>query len=218
MQPNDFPKVRFPFSLEKGIAMLQYLLSGVGGEYNYMALLKLAFFADRFHVRKYARPVSMDDYFAFSYGPAGSMLKDIVLEPDIIFFERSHPIERSGPYSVRLTSNDYAKNQFSKSDFEAMNFSLSHFGDLGKKNKGPFILSDISHAYPEWDRYAIPFGTRKINRAEIYYEDFLKNANHNHPIFRSYGFSDPFKSLSKTEQSDLLEEMQEFSSNIRPQC
>ena len=68
MQPTDFLKVRFPFSLEKGVAMLQYLLNGVGGEYNYMALLKLAFFADRFHVRAHARPVSMDDYFAFPYG------------------------------------------------------------------------------------------------------------------------------------------------------
>ena len=214
MQPTDFLKVRFPFSLEKGVAMLQYLLNGVGGEYNYMALLKLAFFADRFHVRAHARPVSMDDYFAFPYGPAGSMLKDIVLEPDVIFFERSHPIEKSGPYSVRLTSNDYAKNQFSKSDFEAMNFSLSCFGKFGKQYGGEFILSNISHAYPEWDKYSSLFAAGKTKREEMCYEDFLKNANEKHPMFKTYGFTDPFKKLSEDEQSDLLEEMREFSSNL----
>ena len=51
MEPLYHPKLRFPFSLEKGTAMLQYLLRAVGGEYNYMGLLKLAFFADRYHAR-----------------------------------------------------------------------------------------------------------------------------------------------------------------------
>lgn len=77
------PEIRFRFILEKGTAMLQYLLKRVGGEYNYMSLLKLAFFADRFHVRQHARPVSMDEYYAFKYGVAGSQLKNILLEPEI---------------------------------------------------------------------------------------------------------------------------------------
>jgi hypothetical protein len=214
MESQYHPKLRFPFSLEKGTAMLQYLLHAVGGEYNYMALLKLAFFADRFHVRKHARPVSMDDYFAFSYGPGGTMLKDILLEPGVIFFERECPIIKTAPYTVALTSSDYQLNQFSKSDIQAMDFSLHFFGETGKQFGGEFVLSDISHAYPEWDRYAELFNAHKTKREEIYYEDFLKNADEKHPMFLKHGFSDPFKKISEEERADLLEEMREYSSNL----
>jgi len=43
-----------------------------------MALLKLAFFADRYHLRNYARPISGDIYYAMKLGPVPSALKDII--------------------------------------------------------------------------------------------------------------------------------------------
>ena len=206
--------IRFPFSLEKGEAMLQYLLQRVGGEYNYMALLKLAFFADRYHVRNHARPVSMDEYFAFSYGPGGSRLKDILLEPDVIFFEKPPLIEKSSTYKVRLSSQKIDLKQFSKSDIDAMDFSIEHFAEIGKKLRGEFILSNISHAYPEWDKYAEIFNSGKTKREYIYYEDFLVNANPKHPMFLENNFIDPFERLTKEQRDDLLEEMQEYSANL----
>ena len=208
------PKLRFPFSLEKGIAVLEYLLRAVGGEYNYMALLKLAFFADRYHVRKHARPVSMDDYYAFSYGPAGTGLKDILVEPGVIFYEKPCPFVKPSEYYIALTVQDVQDNLFSKSDIQALDFSLYHFAEIGKRYKGEFVLSDISHAYPEWDKYARLFNSGKTKREEIYYEDFLKNADRKHPMFTKHGFDDPFEELSKEDAEDLLEEMQEYSSNV----
>ena len=151
MEPTYHPKLRFPFSLEKGTAMLQYLLRAVGGEYNYMALLKLAFFADRYHVRNHARPVSMDDYFAFSYGPGGSALKDILVEPGVVFYERPCPIVKATEYYVALAIPEIQETQFSESDVEALNFSLANFAEIGKRYRGEFVLSELSHAYPEWD-------------------------------------------------------------------
>jgi hypothetical protein len=214
MNQNFCPKIHFPFSLDKGIAMLEYLLKGVGGSYNYMALLKVAFFADRYHVRNHARPVSMDDYIAFSYGPGGTTLKDILLEPDVVFFEKQQSIKRVSQYYVALDSPIYTDNQFSMSDIVAMNFSLECFGGIGKKFKGEFILSDISHAYPEWDKYALPFSRGEIKSKEMYYEDFLINADKNHPMFLKNGFIDPFKEISENERVDLLDEMREFSLNV----
>jgi len=214
MEPLYHPKLRFPFSLEKGTAMLQYLLRAVGGEYNYMGLLKLAFFADRYHVRKHARPVSMDDYYAFSYGPGGTTLKDILVEPGVVFFEKPCPIIRSREYYVVLASSELQEVQFSKSDLDAMDFSLYHFAEIGKRYRGEFVLSDISHAYPEWDKYALLFSSGKTKREDIYYEDFLMNADRRHPMFAKHGFDDPFEEISEDEQADLLEEMREFSSNL----
>lgn len=43
----DLVKIQFPYGQEKGEAVLMWLLREMGGRYNYMALLKLAFFADR---------------------------------------------------------------------------------------------------------------------------------------------------------------------------
>lgn len=210
------PRIRFPFSLDKGVAMLEYLLKRVGGQHNYMALLKLAFFADRYHTRKHARSVSMDQYFAFPYGPGGSTLKDILLEPEVIFFGQSPPIERPSRYEVKLVSDKIDSTQFSKSDIAAMEFSLSNFNPIARQYRGEFILSDISHAYPEWDRYAELFDTGKTKREDIYYEDFLKNPDAKHPLFLKHGFIDPFDKLSLEEQEDLLDEMREYGTYLTP--
>jgi len=196
--------------------MLEYLLKRVGGQYNYMALLKLAFFADRYHVRKHARPISMDQYFAFPYGPGGSTLKDILLEPEVIFFGQSPPIERPSRYEIKLVSEKIDFSQFSKSDVDAMEFSLRNFDPIVRKHKGEFVLSDISHAYPEWDRYGDLFDTGKTKREDVYYEDFLKNPNPKHPMFLKHDFVDPFDKLSPDEQEDLLDEMREYGTYLSP--
>lgn len=205
------PKIRFPFSVEKGVAMLEYLLKRVGGTYNYMALLKLAFFADRYHVRNHARPVSMDDYYAFTYGPAGSMLKNILLEYEAMF-EAPSPILRDG-YNVKFIpdgANQIDLDQFSKSDLKAMEFSLEHFSGVNN----PFTISEITHAYPEWDQYASLFQAKKTAREDINFEDFLKDPDDNHPIFKKWAFVDPFKKLSENERNDLTQEMREFSAML----
>lgn len=217
MEPLEIQsRIRFPFSLDKGVAMLEYLLQGVGGQYNYMALLKLAFFADRYHTRKHARPVSMDQYYAFAYGPGGGRLKDILLEPEVIFFEETAPIQclRPSSYDVKLVSSVIDLSQFSKSDLEAMEFSLRHFDPIARKTRGEFVLSEISHAYPEWDRYAELFKSKRTKREDIYYEDFLKEPDPGHPVFVKYGFVDPFDKLSQAEQEDLLDEMREYSAYL----
>lgn len=206
------PKIRYPFSLEKGVATLQYLLRHVGGTYNYMALLKLVFFADRYHVRNHARPVSMDDYYAFEYGPAGSMLKNILLESDVFFPDP--PIKKSTDYNVVLANKTVDCDQFSKSDIKALDFSLEHFGKIGRGFKGQFVLSEITHAYPEWDQYADLFNSNKTIREEISYEDFLNDPQDNHPIFKKLSFIDPFNKLSPDERESLIAEMREYSENI----
>ena len=39
--------------------------------------IKLIFFADRYHIRKYGRPITNDEYLAMDFGPVNSGVKDI---------------------------------------------------------------------------------------------------------------------------------------------
>ena len=209
MYSEMVPEIRFGFDYPKAISMLQYLLREVGGRYNYMSLLKLAFFADRFHIRKHARPISMDKYYAFKFGPAGSQLKDIIKQPDI-FIDPPTQFNVEG-YNILLLNNDINMGDFSKSDIVALTFSLEHFAPIGKRDE--FTLSEISHAYPEWDQYATLFNSKQTSRQDIAYEDFLCDPLDDHPIFIRFRkiFQNPFPKMQPEQKAELIEEMREYS-------
>lgn len=194
-------KIKFPYDPNKGLAMLEYLLQLVGGKYNQMALLKLAFFADRYHVRRYARPVSSDEYYALKLGPIPSNLRDIIST------ERYYPenVSFTNDHEVELKSKYIDIDQFSKSDIEAMNFAVEKFAAIGRKNE--FFIANLTHAYPEWDKYRKRFEESPLGREDMDYKDFLLNADPNHTEFAKLKFNDPFPLLTTQEQEDVLTEM-----------
>lgn len=189
--------------------MLSYLLWKLGGRWNYMALLKLAFFADRYHIRNYARPVSLDEYFAMKLGPVPSnLLNTIILQE---FLGKEFTI--ADGHDVRL--NDLTKASFdelSESDIEALDFAIAQFAKLGQRNE--FDLAELTHAYPEWDRYKERFEINPNGREDIDYTDFLLNADPNHVVFKRFDFRDPYPPLSELEREDVLEEMREYASQL----
>jgi hypothetical protein len=201
-------KVKFDFNTEKGIALLYTLLQKVGGKYNYMALLKLAFFADRYHIRNYARPISGDNYYAMKLGPVPSALKDII-EVQTFFGENIVSVSDS-KYDIKLTAEKIDMDQFSASDIEAINFSFEYFGNIGK-SKNPFEIANLTHAYPEWEKYKNTFQNNPSNREDMNYLDFLQNAPPNHIEFRKLNFRDPFIPLTESERRDLVEEILEIN-------
>ena len=204
-------EIDFPFDWSKGIAMLRYLLKNVGGSCNYMAILKLAFFADRYHIRNHARPISMDDYFAFPFGPSGSSLMDIMRMPEAVSISDTG-IKSGRNYTVQLDNTKINRSLFSNTDIEAMDLSLEHFAPFIRK--GDFVLSEISHAYPEWNQYKELFASKRTRRERIAYEDFLKNVDESHPLLLKHKFTNPYTPLSEDEQSEIIEEMIEYSSQL----
>ena len=53
--------------------------------------LKLVFFADRYHLRQYGRPVTNDEYMAMEFGPVPSGCKDLAEMSDYLdTHERSY--------------------------------------------------------------------------------------------------------------------------------
>jgi hypothetical protein len=203
------PRIRFPFDWERGVGMIQYFLDRVDGRYNYMSILKFAFFADRYHVRNHARPVSFDDYYAFRYGPAGSKLKNLLTEDDDAFgFER--PFKQDG-YNVQLLNKNIDIDQFSKSDIRACEFALEEFRDISKSQ---FDFSELTHAYPEWAQYERLFMEGLTAREDIDYPDFLNEPTPDNPIFKKFGFVDPFRKIEEEERKTLVEEMRDNASRM----
>lgn len=190
--------IQFAFDEEKGKALIKYLLRALGGTYNYMALLKLVFFVDRYHVRQYGRPVTADDYFAMKLGPVPSNLLRMIQKT-----------EGSG-YTLRLAKDALVdEDEFSPSDIEAMQFAIERFGEIGRKD--PFALAELTHAYPEWDQWRTKFEANPGGREDIDYTSFVKNAAPEHTVFQKLGFTDPFEPLTEEEQELLIWQMRETS-------
>jgi hypothetical protein len=181
--------------------MLSYLLKNLGGQYNYISLLKIAFFTDRYHIRNYARPVSNDQYYALQFGPVPSRLKNIL---DNQFANPRNVFDING-YDFSPKKSKINLDEFSNSDITAMDFAIKHFGSIGK-NK-PFKLAGITHAYPEWDRFKKIFLNDPSKSEKMNYLDFLEDADPNHSEFIKYKFTDPFASLSKKERLEIKEEI-----------
>jgi uncharacterized phage-associated protein len=61
-------KVKFKADYEKCTQALNFFAQKAGGQINKMKALKLIFFADRYHVRKYGRLLTNDNYMAMEHG------------------------------------------------------------------------------------------------------------------------------------------------------
>jgi uncharacterized phage-associated protein len=150
--------------------------------------IKLIWAADRYHMRKYGRFVSSDDYVAMKLGPVGSLTKRIAENDRIwlgeeILDETNKYVMPSKDGKIVISQNEVDDKVFSNSDREALEFAWDNFGQYDG-----FIIADISHDYPEWLRYAdaIKLGMQKCT--DIDPVDFFKD-----PTVLRLLKTDPFK-------------------------
>lgn len=166
--------IHFNFDFKKATQALNYLAKKFGGNINKMQAIKLIYFADRYHLRKYGRPVTNDEYVAMGYGSVGSKTKDIAENTtflDEIESEYSKRyIKNQGQYDIQ-SINEVDTDVFSDSDTEALDFAINN---LGKFNQ--FDLADISHAYPEWKKFEKELESGRGSAFNMNYEDFFKDA------------------------------------------
>src|SRR5438105_15508174 len=74
----------FSFSHRKATQALNFFARQEGGSINKMKALKLVYFADRYHLRRFGRPVVGDEYHAMNYGPVASGTKDLAEMTDFL--------------------------------------------------------------------------------------------------------------------------------------
>ena len=166
--------IHFNFDFKKATQALNYLAKKLGGNINKMQAIKLIYFADRYHLRKYGRPVTNDEFVAMGYGPVGSKTKDIAentpfLDKIEIEYSKRY-IKNQGQYNIQ-SINEVDMDVFSDSDTEALDFAINN---LGKFNQ--FDLAKISHAYPEWKKFKKELESGRGSAFSMNYEDFFKDA------------------------------------------
>jgi len=190
--------IHLPFQYKKATQALNYFAEASGGRINKMKAIKLIFFADRYHLRKYGRPITNDEYLAMDYGPVSSGVKDIAEMSDFLEAkERSYASRFIAPaagYDVESLSHVDAK-VFAKTDLEALSFAWETFGHMDQ-----FALAEISHEYPEWKKHEAEL--ERLSRVRMNYEDFLDDP--------AQGFEQCF-TLSPEERRDRLDEIKEMS-------
>jgi uncharacterized phage-associated protein len=166
----NLPHMSLTLAHRKAAQALNYFARQEGGSINKLKALKLLFFADRYHLRKFGRPVSECSYFAMKHGPVASEAKRIAEECDSLpaparAYARKF-VRKDGDYECAAVA-DVDPAVLSVSDREALTFAWQYFGKFSK-----YQLRDITHHYPEWKRHAPKLETTK--RVPIDLADFFK--------------------------------------------
>lgn len=194
--------VRTAVDGEKADLFAAIMLRRLGGEVNYMKLMKLLYFAERFHLRRYMRPIAKDDLLAMKRGMVGSYWLNILRGiGESRFFTTNKE-----KFTVKLRNNvEIEENRvLSKSEIEALDFSLDNFGKYNENE-----LVEIIHQYPEWEKFKDRFlGAGGVE--DVDFRDIL-NDPHDNPAFRKYKFKDPFKPISVHDKEVVEKAIAEYA-------
>lgn len=205
--------LRFISDHQKATQALNYFAQKSGGTINKLKAIKLIFFADRYHLRKYGRPVLGDDYMAMPYGPVASLAKDLA-ESTLFLDEcertyRDQFLDRSTDSLEIISRQSVDLDVFSDSDAEALDFSWRVFGRFNQ-----FKLADISHAYPEWSKHRESLVGRSSCRATMRYADFFDDPDPSDSSLALLGHKDPFVTAISDEEKAIARERAEEGSAI----
>jgi len=140
-------KINSTFNYKKATQALNWFALKSDGKINKMKALKLVYFADRYHLRKYGRLITNDNYAAMKNGAVPSSTRDILQKTGFIGTREKDYANRF----ILTTGYDLESNVspddnvFSQSDIEAIQFAWRRFGHLGK-----YAIAQLTHKYPEW--------------------------------------------------------------------
>ncbi|OGY56473.1 MAG: hypothetical protein A2119_00040 [Candidatus Colwellbacteria bacterium GWA2_46_10] len=167
-------KMLLEFDHKKATQVANYLTKKEGDQIDKLKLIKLIYLADRFHLRRYGRPITNDTYLAMPLGPVGSSVKDIIEFSDFLDeAERKYAATYLGLGGIENTivsRADVDADVFSKSELEALDFAYNKFGDNSASN-----LVDVTHRYPEWNKFKLALESKGTTRESMSYSDFFKN-------------------------------------------
>jgi uncharacterized phage-associated protein len=166
--------MQLSFSHKKAIQALNYFAAASGGCLNKMKALKLVYFADRHHLRKYGRPITNDTYFAMKFGPVASACKNLLNEAEE--FTAPEENEYRALFLSRDGEHDFSSKKaldtkvLSESDLQSLKFAWENYRHLDQ-----FELADETHRFPEWIQHQAALESGQATRRQMHYSDFLQN-------------------------------------------
>ena len=155
------------FNEEKALQALSYIQEKTNCQ-DYIPLLKLVYFAERYSVRKYCITILDDEFYAMKNGPVASNTYNILKSaynfrnPDLKEF-----VVPTGEHST-IIRYPKRRTSLSLSDIESLDFSISHFSKFKLK------MIDISHYFPEWYKHEHEINDNSP-RAYMSYLDFFED-------------------------------------------
>jgi len=185
--------LQFAFNLDKCVAALSYL-SNVP-DFTKFRAAKLLFFADKYHLTKYGRPIIGDRYAQLDHGPVPSLTLDLINElitplelsgigqAEVARLEQYLEVDFGDFYPTIRARRDPDLSVLSESDIEALDFTIKNYG-----NKSVTGLRKASHRERAW------------KEAVGHWMDYRM-------------FFDP-KDSSQTELLEYIEEQQELESAL----
>jgi len=166
--------------------VLNYIAQKSGGEVNYMKALKLLYFAERLHLRKYGRLISGDVLVAMKNGTLGSQTRDIAklsdYLPHVVYEYAENKLKRKDDYSIEANCAD--KDHLSETDIECVDKVLGILGD-----KDQFELAELTHKLPEWKKHEYEIEEDGIPVVSIDLLDLFK-PTHNDLLNKIYSQSE----------------------------
>ncbi len=163
----------------KIIETIYYVLSRLGRSADKITLIKLIYLADKYHLIRYGRTITNDEYFAMQHGPVGSTVKDLLsCDEDYLtskeynYFNRL--IKKFGAvnYTANKLTRKPALDMLSDTDKEALDFIVKTFG--GYSN---WKLRDYTHKYPEWQQYRDLIESNRVKRERIETKELLSTVD-----------------------------------------
>lgn len=167
-------KMMLEFDYKKATQAINYLAKKEGGQIDKLKLIKLVYLADRYHLRRYGRPMVNDAYFAMPLGPVGSSVKDIAefshfLDKSELDYAATY-LGRGGQPNTVVSVADVDQRIFSKSEREALDFAYKEFG-----GQTASALVNVTHRYPEWGKFKSALDSKETTREPMSYTDFFNN-------------------------------------------
>lgn len=150
---------------------IHYLLKKLGTA-GKVKLIKLLYLADKYHLIRYGRTVTNDDYYAMQHGPVGTTVKDLLSLSDFLSDEEK---QYTSELLTQIGDNDFKANDveidydmLSETDIEALDFVYEKYGSMGT-----WELRNYTHSYPEWSQYEDLFDKGHTKRERLATRELL---------------------------------------------
>lgn len=138
---------RYAVSTTKALEVILWLANR-RPRIDFYHVVKCVFYADKYHLNKFGRPITGDNYIADTYGPLGrtvyGLLRHDPFEILALGGNGDLPFKVVGRYQIEAT-RDANLRRLSESDVEALQFSVDTYAD--KTFDELFIESHSDPAY-----------------------------------------------------------------------
>ncbi len=164
-------KIEFNVNYQKCIEVVLYLIENTKNADIYH-ILKRVFSADKYHLNKYARPVTGDSYFALKNGTVPSAIYDI-LKGEILCLQyindSQYPFKKIDNTYYFEANRSYNAELLSESDIEALSYGINEYTDDMDFRK----IEDKNHNEECWKKAWNERRDALAKSSPIYFEDMI---------------------------------------------